>query len=69
MVPLSRRLDRVITKSICLLFMATSTERTTGRIIGKGRKEGGMVESKREKETDAVVVRDRGRKVGWKGRK
>lgn len=58
MVPLSRRLERVITKSDCQLSRAASTERrTTGRQKGKGRKEVGMVEIRREKEQDAGVVR------------
>lgn len=44
MVPLSRRLERVITKSNCLLSTASTERRTAGRRIGKGRKERGMVE-------------------------
>lgn len=49
MVPQSRCLERVITKSNCLL--STAERKTTGSGIEKGRKEGGMVESWRETET------------------
>lgn len=52
MMPLSRRLDWVITKSKCVLSAAGSAQiMTMGRRVGIERKEGGKVESRTRKKS------------------
>lgn len=50
MVPLSRRLERAhYQKQLSALLTVSTERRTAGRRKGKGRNEGGMVESRRER--------------------
>lgn len=49
-MPLSRRLERAYyQKQLSALLTVSIERRTTGRRKGKGRNEGGMVESRRER--------------------